>query len=103
MTSQFRQVRNSGGRCPRCGSVLLTNGFSFWGSFIGDRFIPACGYGIDEPVQASINVAELAAAWPDMEGIPEGEDVFSEYPISGLPDNETLSALVAEAYIEEEE
>lgn len=39
----------------------------------------------------------LAAAWPDLEDIPCGRDVFSQYPISGLPDNETLSALVADA------
>jgi hypothetical protein len=26
---------------------------------------------------------ELAAFWPDMDALPDGEDVFSEYPVTG--------------------
>ena len=39
----------------------------------------------------------LAAAWPDLEPVPEGRDVFAQYPVAGLPDGEELSRLVADA------
>ena len=42
-------------RCPRCGSTLLTNGAVLWCSFVGgragDSVIPACRFGLDEPVK----------------------------------------------------
>ncbi len=39
--------------------------------------------------------------WPDLEDVPEGEDVFAGEPVSGLPDDETLSRLVADANLTE--
>lgn len=40
--------------------------------------------------------ADFGAYWPDLEDIPCGNDIIGG-PVAGLPDNETLSALVADA------
>lgn len=45
---------HKGGRCPRCGSTLLTNGAFVWCSFVGDgRAVRPCVYGIDVAVLAT--------------------------------------------------
>lgn len=38
---------------------------------------------------------DLAAHWPDMQGIPEGADVFAQYPIYGVPTPAERAAEVA--------
>lgn len=34
-------------KCPKCGSILLTNGMVVWCSFIGGRNASPCDYGIE--------------------------------------------------------
>lgn len=55
-------------------------------------------------------VRELAAYWPTLDHIPDGDDIRPEDgllpkdgPISGLPDGETLSRLVADGHVEGDE
>lgn len=43
-------------RCPRCGSLLLTNGDKVWCSFVGGHgktASPACTFGLDAAVQVA--------------------------------------------------
>jgi hypothetical protein len=44
-----------------------------------------------------LRVNDLAAHWPDLEDVPEGRDLFAQYPVAGLPDGETLSRLCCDA------
>lgn len=44
----------------------------------------------------------LAAYWPSLADVPCGRDVFPHLPVEGLPDGETLAALVCDGHIEEE-
>lgn len=44
---------------------------------------PDDGAGADE-----FDLADFAAYWPDMDGIPDGDDMFAQYPIAGQPTGE---------------
>ncbi len=50
MKKGIREVEKE--RCPRCGSVLITDGIHKWCTFIGSQRenIPGCEYGLDSNV-----------------------------------------------------
>jgi hypothetical protein len=52
-----------------------------------DANTDAAYYGIwYTPARAAEDYAELEAAWPTLEGLPDGVDIFDGiYPVAGLP------------------
>lgn len=47
-----RTLWHRDGRCPLCGSILITDGRFVWCSFVGDSVAKACDYGIKERIFA---------------------------------------------------
>jgi predicted RNA-binding Zn-ribbon protein involved in translation (DUF1610 family) len=54
--TEMTEARMTKIKCPKCGSSLITDGKSFWCSFIGGRSashpipVPACDFGVSEVV-----------------------------------------------------